>query len=463
MRRAWAVFAVCLWAGLASAQGVSLPNNITRTQLENGVVLILSEKHDVPLIGMQATLRGGAVTDPAGKAGLSSLLGELFEKGAGDRGAAEFAEAIDAVGGALSASVDLESISVSGEFLARDAGLMVELLADMLQRPALDRDELTRLRDRRIDLIRAAKDGDPRRLMPAYGSAFLFGEHPYGNAVNGDESSLANISHRDVLGYYEDFVGADRLIISVVGDFDAAVMAESLSAALSEWRPAAVALPELTAPVPETGRRVLLVDKPGATQSYFWIGNIGVAADYAQRAELDVANTLFGGRFTSLLMDELRTRAGLTYDARSSLARPSLPGSVAIVSSTETGSTVAAIDLALSLLTKIRAEGFADDMILSGKNYILGQFPPKLETASQLAGQLARLEALGLDASYINDYGDAVASADGEAIRSVIDTVYPVVDDLVFAIIGDAEIIRDDVAKYGPITELAITEPRFRP
>jgi predicted Zn-dependent peptidase len=172
---------------------------------------------------------------------------------------------------------------------------------------------------------------------------------------------------------------------------------------------------------------------------------------------------LFGGRFTSLLMDELRTKAGLTYGASSSLRREAAGGSVAMISYTKTDTTVEAIDLALSLLEKLRQDGVADDMIASGKNYILGQYAPRFETAEQLAGQFAALEIYGLDESYVNDYGAAVAGADGEAIRSIINAVYPASDDLVFAIIGDAELIREQVAKYGPITEMSITDPRFQP
>ena len=462
LHRLCLLFICCFCGGLAFSQGVTLPD-VHHVELENGVVFILHEKRDVPLIGIEAIIRGGAVTDPAGKAGLSSLLAGLLEKGAGDRDAATFAEAVDAVGGSLSASADLEAITISGEFLSRDAELMIELLTDMLQRPALNAAEMKKLRDRRINLIRAAKDSDPRPLVPVYGSAFLFGEHPYGTAVDGNEESLAKITHRDLSGYYSDFVGADRLIIALAGDFDAAAMADSLTVAFGDWRPAEQPLPEVEAPATQEARRVLLVDKPGATQSYFWIGNVGVSINFPQRAELDIANTLFGGRFTSLLVDELRTKAGLTYSARSILLRPARAGSVAIVSYTKTDTTVVAIDLALSLLAKIREEGFSDDMILSGKNYILGQYPPQLETAAQLAGQFAELEALGLDASFIDDYGAAVAGASGEDVRSVITDVYPPVDNLVFVILGDAELIREDVAKYGPITEIAITEPRFRP
>ena len=455
---AWA----CLVSVAALAQGVTLPA-VDRVELDNGVVIVLLEKRDVPLVGLEAVIRGGAVSDPDGQAGMASLLAGVLEKGAGERSAAEFVEAVDSVGGVLSATASLESITISGEFLARNEGLMVELLVDMLRAPALSDAEITKLRDRRINFIRAAKDGDPRRLTPIYGAAFLFGERPYGTPVNGGEESLARISPADVRGYYRDYFGADRLIISIAGDIDASAMLEKLTSAFSDWGAATAPLPVFDAPVPAVGRRVLLIDKPGATQSYFWIGNVGVSMNYASRAELDIANTLFGGRFTSILMDELRTKAGLTYDARSSLRRPSKAGSVAIISSTQTENTAEAIDLALSLLTKLRDEGVADDMIVSGKNYILGQFPPRFETAEQLATQLAALEAHGLDESYINGYGRAVASADGEAIRSVIKDVYPESDNLVFAIIGDADQIREQLAKYGDVTEMSIADPRFHP
>ncbi len=456
------MLALVVVAGLARAQGVTLPEPHI-VELENGAVFIVHEKRDVPLVGISAVIRGGAVTDPDGKAGLASLLASMLEKGAGDRDAAVFAETVDAAGATLSARTGLESITISGEFLARDVAIAIELLTDMLRAPQLERGEFVKLRDRQIDLIRAAKDTNLPGLLPLYGAAWLFGDHPYGTAVDGDETSLANIRHRDLLGFFEDFVGADRLVVSVVGDIDAFEVINALTAAFNDWRPAAQPLPEIEPAEPQEGRRVLLIDKPGATQTYFWIGNVGVERNFEQRAELDIANTLFGGRFTSLLVDEMRTKAGLTYNVRSALTRPSQPGSFAIVSFTKTDTTVVAIDLALELLKRLRNDGFSEELVTSGKNYILGQFAPRLETSSQLAGQFASLQAAGLDASYINAYGEAIAGAAGEDIQAVILSVYPRRRDLVFAIIGDAELIRDDVAKYGPVTEMAITEPRFTP
>jgi len=465
MSRMAVCFAVLLAVPLAAAAAehdVSLPP-AERIVLDNGAVLILNEKRDVPLIGVQAMLAGGAVTDPAGKAGLSSLLAGLLEKGAGDRNAAEFAQAVDASGGRLSASGGLETLSIAGDFLARDAGLMVELLADMLTKPALEAAEFEKLRERRIDLLRAEKDSSPGGLVPVYAHAMLFGDHPYAAPVDGSETSLAALSHQDMLDYYAAQVGADRLVVAVSGDFDAAQMAERLTAALGGWRRAAEPLPEVAAAERKPGGRVLLVDKPGATQTWFWIGNVGVSRTYPRRAALDIANTLFGGRFTSMLNTALRVETGLTYGAQSLLIRPSRPGSVGIDSFTRTEATTEAIDLALDVLDRFRDRTPPREDVASVKNYLLGQFPMQLETARQLAAQFATIETTGLTRAWVDDYDEAVDAVRAPAVADVASAVYPGRSESVFVLIGDADRIRDAAAKYGTVTEMSITEPVFRP
>jgi hypothetical protein len=189
-----------LFTAAAFGGGVTLPD-AERIVLENGTVLILNENHDVPLIGLRAVVRGGASADPADKHGLANLLANLLEKGSGDRNAAEFAEAVAAVGGQLNTAANIESITISASFMADDGALLVGLVSDMLQRPALESAEFKKLRERSINLIKAAKGSDPGDLMPDYANAFLFGEHPYGNPIGGSESSLAKIRHADLMAY----------------------------------------------------------------------------------------------------------------------------------------------------------------------------------------------------------------------------------------------------------------------
>ena len=451
----------CLWLCHASAQSVTLPE-ANREILDNGAVLIVNDKSEVPLVGIEIVLRGGSVRDPQGKAGTASLYAGLLERGAGSRNAAEFAEAIESVGGRVSARAELEHIRISAEFLARDLELMLSLLRDMLYAPTLAETEFDTLRQRQINFILAAKDSDPGALMPTYAAGFLFADHPYGNPLAGSESSLASITHADILDYHANEVGGDRLIVSLSGDVDTAHAMVRLADVFGALPAAGQSLEPLAEPLTAIDGRVLLIDKPGATQTYFWIGNLGVAIDYPERAGLDLANTLFGGRFTSMLNTALRVESGLTYGARSVLIRPSRQGSLGISSYTRTDASAEAINMALDVLDTLRNEGVDEEMLRSARNYLLGLYPMRFETARQLARQFAMLEFYSLGTAYVDGYADALRAVTVESIATTVDAVYPARDELVFVILGDAALIRDDMRRYGTLYELSISDPIFR-
>lgn len=448
--------------GQSEALTVRMPP-YERVVLDNGTTLLLMERREIPLIGFYALVRGGALADAPDRPGTASLLAGLLEKGAGPRDAYEFADAVAEVGGRLSTGAGLEAIAVSGEFLSRDQALMVELLADLLRRPRLDPDELEKLRDREIDLIRAEKDGDYDALLPIYGAAAIFGEHPYARPVGGSEQSLERMTHDDVVRYYQEQFGGDRLIVAVTGDFDTQELRARLEQAFGDFPPAKASLPSVPPPRRVEGRRVLLVDAPSSVQTYLLIGNVGVERNHPDRAAIDVVNTLFGGRFTSMLNAELRVRSGLTYGARSQLVRPSQPGAWQMVTFTRTEATEQATDLALEVYERFKAGELDAELLESGKRYVAGQFPMNLETATQWARQLAELELYGLDPSYVEGYGAAVAAVTSEDAARVAAEIFPSTDDLVLVFIGAAEKIRDVVAKYGPVTEMSISEPVFAP
>ncbi|MFC4309882.1 M16 family metallopeptidase [Steroidobacter flavus] len=444
-----------------AASAVKTPN-FEKVKLDNGATLLLMERHDVPLISFTAVIRGGALTDPEDRLGTASLMASLLEKGAGNRDANAFAETVASVGGSIETGASTESISVGGSFLARDQKLMVELLADVLQRPRLEEAQFETLRDRSIEFIRAAKDSDRSELTPIYGAASLFGAHPYGRSVGGSEASLAAIKHADVRQYYADNVGADRVIIAVAGDFKTAQLKSLLTRAFASWGKAGKPLPPLPKQTEVTSRRVLLVDAPDAVQSYFWAGDVNVAKGDPRRASLDIVNTLFGGRFTSMLNTELRIRSGLSYGASSRFDRMATGGSWEIGSFTRTEKTIEAIDLAFDTLDKLHAGSLEQAQLESAKSYVLGQYPLGLETASQWAYQLATLEFYGLDRSYIDDYGNQLAAVTLDDAKRAIDEVIPTSQHLVLVVIGKAEAIRDGLRKYGPLTEVKLSDPEFQ-
>lgn len=451
---------------IAAALAISLPAAAQTASMKlpkyekitvgNGMQLLLMEKRDVPMIAFHARVAGGGITDPAGKDGTADLAAELMQKGAGNRDALQFSGAADSVGATFGTHSGREALVVSGEFLSRDRALMIELLADALRRPRFEASELEKLRKRTIDGITAARENQPDAVIDNYFDAFLFGAHPYGRSAS--ETTLAAITRDDVVKWYRDNSGADRTILAFVGDFDSKALAKEVKKAFGDWQKAAAPMPKLSVPATRKGRRVLLVDKPDATQTYFRIGNVGIARKDSDTVAVDLVNTAFGGRFTSMLNSELRIRTGLTYGARSYVNRESVPGSIAISSFTKTESTTEAIDLSLATLDRLHNASVDEATLSSVKAYVAGQYPPRLETGNQLAAKLAEIEAFNLGRGDVDDYGRKITEVTGAGAKAVIERVYPKQSDLTFVFIGNAAAIREAAKKYGEVTERKITD-----
>jgi predicted Zn-dependent peptidase len=445
----------------ADAGGVKVPPH-ERVILDNGLTLILMPRPDVPLIAFNAVLRGGE-SRSTGSPGVASLVAGLLEKGAGRRDAFAFADAVEGVGGSFSAGAGAESITIRGQFLARDQQLMLELLADAVLRPALQVAEFETLRARQIELLKAVKDSDPAELIGAYARAFLFSQHPYGRSVMGSEASLAAITHQDVLDYYRRHFGADQFTLVVSGDIDSAWLKRAVTRAFVEWPKTTQPLIKLLQPTPALERRVLLIDSPGSVQTYFSIGNVGVDRHYPQRAALDLANTLYGGRFTSILNTELRVKSGLSYGARSGFTPGTVRGEFAIRSFAQTRDTGKALDLALETLAQLKRTVVTAEMLDSARAYVLGQYPLSFETAADWAAAMGEIELYDLGVQYIEGYGPELRGVTLSQMQTAIADAFPSPEALVIVLIGDAEKILDQVQGYGAVTHMPLTHPDFSP
>ncbi|WP_395625165.1 M16 family metallopeptidase [Thermomonas sp.] len=445
----------------AIAADIKLPEYQT-VVFDNGATVLLMPRKDVPLVAANIAVRGGALADAAGKEGTADLFGEMLSQGAGERSALQFAQTVDGAGGSMGFSSSREAITASAQFLSKDSALMLSLLADALLRPKMEQAEFDKLRKRAIDGIANAKDSDPRQLIGTYAGAWLFRGHPYGRATGGDETSLATITLADLQAFRQQQMGGDRLVIAIAGDFDASAMAAQVKQAFGGWGKAAGTLPQVEAKPRELGRRVLLVDKPGATQTYFALANIGSRHGDPAEAAQDLVHTAFGGRFTSMLNTELRIKSGLSYGASAQLQRPRQPGASQIGSFTKTESTKAAIDLAIATLDRLHRDGLDAATIDSAKRYVAGQFAPGLETAPQLAARLVEMQLYGDSRDAVDGYLGRIAAATPAQVADAR-AVFPASADLAIVAIGDAAKIRAALQGYGPLTEMKLTDPRFSP
>ena len=453
------VFVVITASQAADTVSVKLPT-YTKTQLKNGMTLLLMEQHEVPIVSFNIIVKTGSVADVQGKEGLASLTAELLRKGTRTRTSEQVSSDLDFIGAEFAMNANTDFTTGSAEFLKKDLRQGMDLLVDIILNPVFPQDEVTKLIQQRIDGIKSAKDRADS-VIGRYFAAYLYGKHPYARPVAGDEVSLPAITRADVQRFYETNYVPANTIFAAAGDFSTAEMRALIEQHFNGWpskNPPAI---RIDAAPPVQGKRLLLVDKPDATQTYFYIGNVGINRTNAERVGIAVVNTVFGGRFTSRLNTALRVDSGLTYGARSVFDQRKVAGPFLITTYTKNSSTEQAMDMALGVLSTLHQSGITETELASTKEYMKGQFPPSIETTDQLASVIARLEFYGLDESDINSYFgkiDAVTIAD---TRRIVKQYFPL-DNLVFVLIGKASEIQPLVKKYAPVIDTkVITQPGF--
>lgn len=431
-----------------------------KVKLKNGLTLLLMEQHKVPIISLNFIVKAGSVSDPPGKDGVASITAGLLRKGTKTRSADQISSELDFVGGILDASAAPDYTSGVAEFVKKDINAGLSLLSDMLLNPTFPQDEVTKLLKQRADEIKAAKD-QAQAVIGNYFNAYLFGNHPYARPTSGDEKTIAAITRDDVQKFYRSYYAPSSTIVAAVGDFNTAEMERMLEDKFGAWNGASTPATNVPDPTQFGGKKLLLIDKPDSTQTFYQIGNIGISRTNPDRVYIQVVNTLFGGRFTSMLNTELRIKTGLTYGARSIFSQRKARGPFVISSFTRNETTEKAIDMTLDILKRLHEKGISEEELKSAKTYLKGQFPPTIETSDQLASLLVQLEFYGLDEGEVNNYYSKIDSMTMADAQRVIKQYFPL-DNLVFVLIGKANEIEPVVRKYSAkFDRKSISRPGF--
>jgi predicted Zn-dependent peptidase len=441
----------------AGAQGYKLPA-YEKFKLPNGLVIYLMEQHEVPVISVSAILPAGAIYDGE-QSGLASLTAAGLKHGTRTMTKAQLDEQLDFLGASVSTYASKESSGLAAKFAAKDKDKILTIIKEILLDPVFDSTEFNKEKKRLLVSLEQQKES-PRSVIGAYFDKFLYGEHVYGNIVQGKTSTVTPMTTADLKKFYAANYRPDGSAISVAGDFNAKEMKAKLTALFSGWKkgPKSTGSNPAAATISKPGEnRVLLVNKDDAKETTFYIGAPGIARNNPDYVAIDVVNTLFGGRFTSMLNDELRVNSGLTYGANSRFSALKNGGSFIISTFTASKTTEPAIDKALEVLNRLHSTGIDEKSLTSAKNYVKGQFPPRFETASQLAGLMTQMFWYNFDESFINNFEKNVDGLSLDKAKEIIAKYFPK-DKLQFVLVGKAADIRKIAEKYGKVKEVEMKE-----
>jgi zinc protease len=452
---------------------------IARTELDNGLTVLVADLPGRPLTSASILLPVGAVDEPDVEGGAAVLAARALTEGTERYDAVGLTEASERLGASLHAEAGWDATSIGIDVPTTRLGPALELLAEVLLHPTFPSDEVERLRDERLNDLLQAQADPRRRADEAFIETIYADESPYHRPSGGKRETVEGLDAAVLRRAYERSVDPSRATLVVAGDLggqDVVGMARELLAAWTTPGTAGVA-GRIVDSAATTERRIRVVHRPGAVQTEIRIGHPGLQRRIPDFHAVSVMSAILGGLFNSRLNMQLREAKGYTYGASAGFDMRRGAGPFSARAAVNTEVTVPAVLDTLAELERMRDTPVEASELSAARDFLVGVFPLRFETPGAVVGALAGLAVHGLPVDELIGYRARVEAVDIEAVAAAA-SEHLQVDRAAIVLVGDAdafgpaleaaglgliEIVRDDgPVALGPIPErpaAAVDEP----
>lgn len=376
---------------------------VAKSTLANGLDVWTSHHAQVPMTEFLLVLRHGAASDPIGHEGLAAFTTDMLDEGTGALSAIDISEQFARLGAQLGIDVGADAILVGVASLTRFADRSLNLLADIIVRPAFREDDFERVRQQRLNRLVQLRDL-PGAIAERVFMRLLYGSAPYGHTPLGREASLTAITLDDIRAFHRRmFCPADATLIAV-GDADHDVILRFAESAFGGWSGTNSAPAAAETPPPKPAR-LNIVARPGAPQSEVRIGHVGVDRTTPDYHALVAANMVLGGQYVSRVNLNLRGEKGITYGVRTAFEFRRSPGPFVLSVSVDRAATALAISESIKEIADIReTRPVSASELAVGIAALTRGYAKNFETGEQLVRAVAQLALFNLPEDFYSEF-----------------------------------------------------------
>lgn len=422
--------------------------------LPNGLRLVVVQSAKQPVVAVSLAFPAGSFYDPAGRSGTADMVAGLLTKGAGKRSADQIADAIEGVGGSISAGADVDFMSVRTAVLTNDVKLAFELLADVVIRPTFPEKEVELLRTQTLSGLQL-EQSQPGSIADRFFLKGIYGEHPY--ARKADPASVKAITRDDLVKFHKARLRPSGALLVVSGDLSLADVKKLATAAFAGWAGAAPAVVAAKEPPLRKSTEIVLVHRAGSVQSNILVGNTTWEPTNPRSYAATVMNKVLGDGASGRLFMTLREAKSWTYGAYSTFERRKGLGYFVANTEVRTDVTDSALVELLAQLKRVTVEPIPAAEIDAAKNAIAGAFPLKIESSAQVAAQVAAVKLYELSPTYLQSYRQKIAAVTSVAAQTAaVGGIHP--DKAVIVVVGDGTKIYEKLKKIGPPVRIVGTD-----
>ncbi|HKZ52504.1 MAG TPA: insulinase family protein [Candidatus Acidoferrales bacterium] len=436
---------------------IHLPK-VERAELPNGLVVYLVEDHTLPKVEGYALIKTGDRFEPADKVGLASLLGQAMRTGGTTtRGGEEIDRLLENTGASVETAIGTESATASLFALKEDLPLVVEILADLLQNPALPQDKIDLALVQERSAI-ARRNDNVIAVASREFSKLLYGpDSPY--ARSPEYETLQSISRDDLVAFHRRYFHPNQTILGLWGDFDPVAAKALVERAFGAWPRQEVPPPSLPAVSAAATGSVNFIQKDDVNQTNLRIGHLGGRLDDPDYYALNVMAEILGGGSSSRLYRHIRTDLGLAYAVGASW-NPAYDhtGSFLLYCNTKSESTVRAIRESMQEVRRITEEPVSDEELRVAKEGILNSFVFNFDTTGEIVRRLMTYEYYGYPRDFLERFKANIEKVTAEdVLRAAAAHVRP--DQLVILAVGRQQDFDQPLMVLGDVNTIDITIP----
>ena len=423
-------------------------------KLANGLSVLLVEKHNLPVVSANLVVLSGSDTNPPDKPGLAAFTAAMLAEGAKKRTALQIAADADQIGAGFGTRSTSDSSGAFITCLRQNMDPAFELLSDVVLNPAFEPKEVERIRKERLTSIAQERDNSRNLALKVFYRAIYGDKHPYGYTELGTEESLGKIEPRDLENFWAKGYAPSRAALVIAGDITEAEGRSLAEKYFGSWKNTAASdVPPSFNPLSLNplskgagGRRIILVDKPGAPQTSVVVGGVGVARSNPDYVPVEVMNTMLGGLFSARLNMNLRERNGYAYGANSHFLYRRAAGPFYARADVRTEVTAPAIKEFLNELNGIRTNPLSPDELKIAKDSMARSLPGQFETAQQTARSMGDIFVYSLPLDSFSALPSEIAGVNSGGTRQAAEKyIHP--DSMVVVAVGDRARIEPEIKK----------------
>jgi predicted Zn-dependent peptidase len=382
------------------------------TELDSGLRVVTEAMPSVRSIALGIWIGTGSRNETPEQAGVSHFLEHLLFKGTDRFSSEEIDQIFDGMGAEINAGTGKETTSVYSRFLDQHLERALDVMADMVLRPAYV--DIDAERQVVIEEIAMYEDEPSEKVHDVLGEA-IFGDHPLGRPIIGTAEVIGSVPVPRIAAYHDGRYVGSNLVLAAAGNIDH----DRLVDLVQKFAPARTGRPDPAEPPPDTIAPRACFHTKTTEQYHLCLGGPGIPRADDRRFALRVLDTILGGSTSSRLFQEVREKRGLAYSVYSYSSQYTDTGHVGVYVGTRPDNVGKAMDVIGAELRRIADEPVGADELHRAKENVKGRTALSLESTLTRMNRLGGSLLMGVPLLSLDEMVAAIDAVDADAVQAL--------------------------------------------